>query len=184
LRRFQWEGFSEFLHNFVLYDEFEFEHVTLSNWKLIAEGSYYKQDIKFINAGEVIRIQCPFVMISNFPPHYKIESVTDREAISVRIKEIQAIRSATDKGPDFELRYCKSKDTMHIPLTYDELMKTLENEINPNNSNANQVISESITVNESFIYCSHEKLSKKEYFEIIINEFETLYKLFGKFIIE
>ena len=174
-RRFQWEGYSEHLHNFVYFDEFKFSEVTINDWKVLAEGNYFKQDIKFINGGESIRFRCPFVMISNFSPCNPniVRDEEDRQAIRARILEVKADRQPSDKGPDFELRFCKSENTMHIPLTYAELIQELNNTTSTLSNNNSFSLNNS-KVNEN----PNEKSKSKQ--KTLLEEFENLFRIFGE----
>lgn len=124
----------------------------MNSWKKIADGTPFKQDIKFINGGEIIQIRCPFVMISNYGPYEHHQKDEDKAAIQSRIEHVIAREFPGYMrcfDPNFKVRYRKSSTSMHIPLTLEELERELEREITQQATTSNSQRSPTRSYNSS-----------------------------------
>ncbi len=102
-KAYQWDGYDNSIYACTVFDEFEFSHVNLDNWKKCVDGDSFKVFVKF-SCNRQISVNRPIIIISN----YSIEEWREKTSPSQRvynsiINRCHFVEAKVDKGNIFDL---------------------------------------------------------------------------------
>jgi GTPase SAR1 family protein len=119
-KKYQWESFSSKIHSLVLFDEFDFSQIDLDKWKKACEGIKFQQLVRNSSEGNLVEVNCPIIMISNYEPLENVRQTSEHHPILKRIVVIQ-VDEIDERG--------KQRVDFVANLTEEEVVGLSENEI-------------------------------------------------------